>query len=116
MVNQIMEKNIIFSHLSSGWQHIPDHVCSIDEEIFKSSVVDVVKCIVDTKLQHHYVGNSDGNVVLAGLGLPPSALTDDSVPNTETLFKRRLHELKDLLAYKAYLKNLHSTEAVVACF
>ena len=114
MVNYIMGKYHIFFLMSSGFQHIPDHVCLINEKIFKYSVMDVVKCIADTNLQRHYGGNNDGNVALAGLGLPPSARTDDSGSSAELLFSRSFHELKGLLECNAYIKNPSSTEASVS--
>jgi hypothetical protein len=51
---------------------------------------------------------------VAGLGLPPSALTDGSIPSVESLFKQSLHEVKGLLKSKAYLKNPDSVEAAAS--
>jgi hypothetical protein len=76
--------------------------------------LDIVKCVGDANIQHHYVGDGDGDISVARLGLPPSALMDGSIPSVETLFKRSLHEVKGLLESKAYLRNPGSAEATAA--
>jgi hypothetical protein len=48
-------------------------------------------------LQQHYVGDGHGDPTVAGLGIPPGALTNGSVPSTDILFKQSLHEVKGLL-------------------
>jgi hypothetical protein len=68
----------------------------------------------DTNLQRHYVGDRAGNEELARLGIPPSALIDGSLPNTKTLFKRSLYEVKALYDSQQYLKNPNATEAAAA--
>jgi hypothetical protein len=55
-----------------------------------------MKCVADANVQCHYVADGDGTIAVAGLGLPPKALTDGSVPSAEALFKRSLH-VKGLL-------------------
>jgi hypothetical protein len=77
--------------------------------------MDIVKCVGDANIQCHYVGDGDGDISVAGLGLPPSALTDGSIPSAEILFKRSLHEVKGLLESKAYLRNPDSAEATAGC-
>jgi len=114
VVNYLMEKNRVFFAVASGRQRVPGRVRLINEETFKSAVVDIAKCVADANLQRHYVGDGDGDVEVAGLGLPPSALTDGSIPSAETLFKRSLHEVKGLLESKAYLKNPDSVEAAAS--
>jgi hypothetical protein len=66
---------------------------------------------VDTNLQWYYVGDGVGDVAKAGLGLPPMALTDGSLPGAEILFRRSLHEVKGLVESKVYLKNPESSQA-----
>jgi hypothetical protein len=39
-------------------------------------------------------------VALAGLGIPPSALTDGMAPGAKALFKQSLHEVKGLVESK----------------
>jgi hypothetical protein len=114
VVNYLMEKNRVFFAVASGRQRIPGCVRLINEETFKSAVVDIVKCVADANLQCHYVGDGDCDVEVAGLGLPPSALTYGSIPSAETLFRRSLHEVKSLLESKAYLKNPDSVEAAAS--
>jgi hypothetical protein len=58
--------------------------------------MDIMKCVADANVQCHYVADGDGTIAVAGLGLPPKALTDGSVPSAEALFKRSLH-VKGLL-------------------
>jgi hypothetical protein len=111
VVNVLLLKNCILFLVTVGRQRLPACVRLINEENFKSTIVDVVKCVADANLQHHYVGDGAGNMGLAGFGLPPSALTDGTAPSAEILFKRSLHEVKGLLESKAYLKNPDSAEA-----
>jgi hypothetical protein len=114
VVNVLLLKNRILFPVAVGRQRLPARVRLINEEIFKSTIVDVVKCIADANLQRHCVGDGAGSAALAGFGLPPSALTDGTAPSTEILFKRSLHEVKGLLESKAYLKNPDSAEATAA--
>ncbi len=53
-------------------------------------------------------------MALAGLGIPPSALTDGTAPGAEALFKRSLHEVKGLVESKVYLNNPNSSNAAAA--
>jgi hypothetical protein len=66
----------------------------------------VVKCVADANLQHHYVGDGNSDVVVAGLGIPPSALMDGSAPSTETLFKHSLHEVRVYWSLRLTLETL----------
>jgi hypothetical protein len=70
---------------------------------------------MDKNLEHYYVGDGVGDVTTAGLGLPPMALTnvltDGALPRAEILFRHGLHEVKDWVESKVYLKNPESTEA-----
>jgi hypothetical protein len=109
-----MEVNRVFFSVTAGRQRVPGRVRQINEETFKSAVLEIIKCVGDTNVQRHYVGDGDGDISVAGLGLPPSALTDGSIPSVETLFKRSLHEVKGLLESKAYLRNPDSVEATAA--
>jgi len=68
----------------------------LNEETFKSCVIDMLKVSNDTNLQRTYVGDGEGTLELAGLGIPPIALTDGSMPSSEILFKRCLHKVKAL--------------------
>jgi hypothetical protein len=112
-----MEVNHVFFPVTAGWQRVPGHVRQINKETFKSAVMDIIKCVGDANIQRHYVGDgdADADVSVAGLGSPPSALTDGSLPSAETLVKCSLHEVKGLLESKAYLRNPDSTEATAAC-
>ncbi len=74
VVNVLLLKNRILFLVTVGRQRLPARVQLINEEIFKSTIVDVVKCVADANFQCHYVGDGAGNVALAGFGLPPSAL------------------------------------------
>jgi hypothetical protein len=114
VVNYLMEVNRVFFPVTAGRHRVPGRVRPINEETFKSAVLDIVKCVGDANIQRHYVGDGDGDISVAGLGLPPSALTDGSIPSAETLFKRSLHEVKGLLESKAYLRNPDSAEATAA--
>ena len=114
VMNFLLQKNRVFFPVTAGHQRIPARVRLINQETFKAAVVDIVKCIADANLQRHYVGDGAGDVAIAGLGLPPSALTDGTAPSAEILFKHSLHDLKGLLDSKAYLKNPDSAEAAAA--
>jgi hypothetical protein len=86
----------------------------LNDETFKCAVIDLTKCTGDTNLQCNYVGDGGGDPQLAGLGLPPIALTAGESPGSEMLFKRRLHEVKALLESQAYLKNPSASEITAA--
>jgi hypothetical protein len=60
------------------------------------------------------VGDGDGEPHLAGLGLPTISLTDGTLPGSEILFKRSLHDVKALLESQAYLKNPAAAEIAAA--
>ncbi len=70
-----------------------------------------MKIASDTNHQCHYVGDGDGDVSLAGLGIPPISLTDGALPGAEMLFKQGLHSMKGLVNSQVYLKNPKSAEA-----
>ncbi len=114
IVNYLLEKNRVFFPVTSGRQRVPTRVRIMNDETFKSAVLDLVKCCSDTNLQRHYVGDGHGDVALAGLGIPPSALTDGTAPGAEALFKRSLHEVKGLVESKVYLANPNSSNAAAA--
>jgi hypothetical protein len=115
IVSFLMEKHIVFFFSSGAARNRqPIHARPLNDETFKAAVVDLLKCTNDTNLQCHYMGDGAGNEELAGLGIPPSALTDGSLPNAETLFKCSLHEVKALYDSKQYLKNPNATEAAAA--
>jgi hypothetical protein len=115
VVNYWMEVNRVFFPVTAGRQRVPGRVRQINEETFKSAVLEeIIKCVGDANIQRHYVGDGDGDISVAGLGLPPSALTDGSIPSVQTLFKRSLHEVKGLLESKACLRNPDSAEAKAA--
>ncbi len=84
----------------------------LNEEIFKFVVMDLLKCTNDTNMERSYVGDGKGDIHLAGLGIPPIALTDGSSPGSEILFKCCLHEVKALFDSQAYLK---TPETAAAC-
>jgi hypothetical protein len=65
-------------------------------------------------LQRNYVGNGDGDYRLAGLGVPPIALTGGSKPGAESLFKRGLHEVNALFESQQYLKAPSSSDTAAA--
>jgi hypothetical protein len=48
----------------------------MNEEIFKTTILDFLKCCMDTNIQHYYVGDGVGYIATAGLRQPPMALTD----------------------------------------
>jgi hypothetical protein len=95
-VNHLLEVNTVFFPAGSVRAKIPLCVCPLNKETFKSAVVDLLKCTNNTNVQRFYVGDGDGNVEVAGLGIPPAALTDGVSPGAETLFKWSLHEVKAL--------------------
>jgi hypothetical protein len=78
----------------------------LNKEAFKTCVVDGLKVSNNTNLQRTYVGDSDGDMELAGLGIPPISLTDGTAPGSAILFKWCLHEVKALFDSQQYLKIL----------
>jgi hypothetical protein len=51
VVNYLLEKNhVFFFAVASGRQHVPSRVRLINEETFKSAVVDIAKCVADANL------------------------------------------------------------------
>ncbi len=78
-------------------------------------MVELTKCTSDTNLQQYYISDGEGDPILAGLGVPPIALTSGSSPSAEMLFKRSLHEVKGLLESQAYLKNPAAADIATAC-
>ena len=113
-MNHILEKNFIFFPAGAVRSRYPVCVRPLNEEIFKFVVMDLLKCTNDTNVQRSYVGDGKGDIHLAGLGIPPIALTDGSSLGSEILFKRCLHEVKALFDSQAYLKNPSSLETVAA--
>ncbi len=65
----------------------------MNDETFKAAVVDVLKCTNDTNLLQTYVGDGEGDVELAALGILPIALTNGTAPGSEILFNWCLHEV-----------------------
>jgi hypothetical protein len=65
---------------------------------------DELECTSATNLQRSYVGDGDGEPHLAGLGIPSIALTAGTLPSSEILFKKSLHEVKGLLKSQVGLK------------
>lgn len=107
-----MEKNNVFFIWECN--HLPIHTCPLNEETFKSAVTDLLKYINETNLQCHYVGDGVGSTELAGLGLPPGALTGGGLPGLGLLFKHiSLQEVKALIS-QLYLNDISATEVVVA--
>jgi hypothetical protein len=84
----------------------------LNEETFKATVVDMLRCTNDTYLQCTYVGNGEGNLELAGLGIAPISLTAGYNPSAEMLLKRCLHEVKALFESKLHLKNPQAPESI----
>jgi hypothetical protein len=105
-------RTVFFYPTTSGCQRIPARLRSLSDEIFKAAIFDLVKFMVDTNLQHHYVGDGDVISAVSGFGLPTGALTSGASPCAEALFKRALHEVKGLVDSKMYLKNPNSAEAI----
>jgi hypothetical protein len=64
--------------------------------------------------QRHYEGDGEGDYQIAGLGIPPIALTDGTQPGAEALFKHSLHDVKALYESQAYLKNPSVTDIIAA--
>ncbi len=50
VVNYLLEKNHVFFAVASGRQRVPSRVRLINEETFKSAVVDIAKCVADANL------------------------------------------------------------------
>jgi hypothetical protein len=62
------------------------------------TILDMLKCCLDTKLQCYYVGDA----ATAVMGLPFMALTSGAVPRAKILIKHSLHEVKGLVESKVY--------------
>ena len=86
----------------------------MNEETFKAAIVELLRCTSNTNVQHHCIGDGEGNVALAGFYLPPAALTDGTKPGAETLFKLSLHEVKGLFESQVYLKNPNAADVAAA--
>jgi len=73
------------------------------KKIFKMTILDFLKCCVDTNtnLQQYYVGDSVGVAATAGLGLPPMALTDGAVTGVQGQTLSSIGELFFFLLYQA---------------
>jgi hypothetical protein len=92
----------------------PVHAHVLNEETFKATVVDMLRCTNDTYLQCTYVGNGEGNLELAGLGIAPISLTAGYNPSAEMLLKRCLHEVKALFELQLHLKNPQAPESIAS--
>jgi len=103
-----------FSPAGAMRSRYPVHLRPLNEEIFKSMVMDILKCTNDINVQQSYVGDGEGSIHLSGLGIPPIALMDGSSPGLEILFKHCLHEVKALFDSLAHLKNPSAPEATAA--
>jgi hypothetical protein len=114
IVNFLTERNTVFFPSGNVRNRLPIRVHPLNDETYKSAVVDLLKCVNDTNLQWHYVGDGAGSPKVAGLGLPPSSLTDGTLPGSEVLFKRCLHEVKALYDSQLYLKNPNATDVAAA--
>jgi len=55
VINYLLEQNRVFYSAISGRQCIPTRLQSLSDETFKAAIFDLVKCVVDTNLQCHYV-------------------------------------------------------------
>ncbi len=60
MINFLLEQNHVFYPALSSCQCNPASLQSLSDETFKDEIFDLVKCMVDMKLQYQHVG--DGNV------------------------------------------------------
>jgi hypothetical protein len=109
IVNHLIEKNSVFYPGGPARARLPVSLRPLNDETFKAAVIELTKCTSDTNLQRYYVGDGEGDPTLAGLGVPPMALTSGSSPGAEILFKRSLHEVKGLLESQAYLKKSGSS-------
>lgn len=114
VINNLLEKNTVFFPSGSVRARLPFRARPLNEETFKSVVVELLKCSNDTNVQRHYVGDGEGNVELAGFSIPPAALTDGTKPGAEALFKLSLHEVKGLFESQLYLKNPNATDLATA--
>ncbi len=114
VINHILESNLVFSPAGAAQSRLSVRAHALNVETFKSCVVDVLKVFNDTNLQRTYVGDGEGNLELVGLGIPPIALADGTVPCSEILFKRCLHEVKALFESQQYLKNPLAPETLAA--
>jgi hypothetical protein len=104
IINHLMGKISVF-YPGVGPAHARLPVClRMNDETFKAAVIELTKCTSDTNLQHHYIGNGEGDPTWTGIGVPPIALTSGSSPGDEMLFKRSLHEVKGFLESYVYLK------------
>lgn len=112
VVNELLVRNCVFFPMGSGKNRTPVRVHQLNDETFKTNVLDLLKFISDTNIQRHYVGDGDGDVSLAGVGLPAGALTSGAQPGSEILFKRALHEVKGLVDSQLYLKNPRSADVL----
>ncbi len=112
IVNFLLEKNRVLFPARSWRKRVPIHVRLLNDEFFKCNVFDLIQCVSNTNLQRYYVGDGEGNMSLAGLGVPAVALTLTSgvQPVAEDLFKRALHEVKGLVDSQLYLKKQKSEE------
>jgi hypothetical protein len=95
---------VFFYPTTSGRQRIPARLQSLSDETLKAAIFDLVKCVVGTNLQHHYVGDGDLSSAVSGFRLPTDALTSGASPGAEALFKRVLHEVKGLVDSKMYVE------------
>jgi hypothetical protein len=46
--------------------HLPVCLRPLNDETFKTAVIELIKCTSDKNLQRYYVGNGEGDPTLAG--------------------------------------------------
>jgi hypothetical protein len=116
IVNYLLDKNLVLFPAGAVRARVPVCLRPLNEETFKAAIVELTKCTSDTNHQRNYVGDGDGDGEphLAGLGIPPISLTDGTLPGSEILFKRSLHDVKALFESQAYLKNPAVAEIAAA--
>jgi hypothetical protein len=114
IVNYLLDKNLVFFPAGAVRARVPVCLRPLNEETFKAAIVELTKCTSDTNHQRNYVGDGDGEPHLAGLGIAPISLTDGTLPGSEILFKRSLHDVKALFESQAYLKNPAAAEVAAA--
>jgi hypothetical protein len=114
IMNHLLEQNSVLFPAGSIRSKFPVRARVLNEETFKVSVIDLLRCANDTNLQRTYVGDGEGDMELAGLGIAPIALTAGSKPSAEMLFKRCLHEVKALFESQQYLKNPQAPDNIAS--
>jgi hypothetical protein len=59
----------------------------LNDKTFKAAIIDLLKCTSDTNVQQNDAYDGFRDVGLAGLRIPPIALTDEIKTGAELLFK-----------------------------